>query len=416
MSNIKIKQKNSSLSFLAKYIDLKTLLICFVLVVFGLLSIYSATFAFDPELNRFYRQLLFAMIGFAALFITANIPTHYIKSGAMPFFIITNIILIAVFFFGSEVYGTRGWLRIGGWSLQPSELSKIGLLLVIAKHLSNKGNNVSNIWDLGILTGYFLVPFMLINLQPDFGTALVFLVLFVGILFWGGFDAYYIVLLIACGVMFVASLTSNTLALIVGLASGILLLFFRKKIKIYAIGLSIIVGMAFLSPIFYDSLAPHQQARIDVFTNPGSDAQGAGYNVIQSILAVGSGGVTGKGYMEGTLTQLRYIPMQWTDFIYSVPAEEFGLVGALVVLFFLLALVYRGINIAANSRDIFNSVIAFGASTIFIFHIVVNIGMVLGVIPVMGIPLPFLSYGGTSLLSNLILVGLLMNIHRNNSR
>jgi len=410
----KIKQQKNPFHILAKYIDLKTFFICFGLVLFGLLSLYSATVSFDPELDRFYRQFLYAMIGFGILFITANLPTNLIKSAAIPFYLATCLLLILVLFFGTEVYGTKGWLRFGGWSLQPSEFAKISLVLVIAKHLSKRGNNVANIWDLGIIIGYFLLPFVLINLQPDFGTALVFLVVFIGILFWGGFDAFYIVLLIACGVMFIASLTSSTLAIVVGFVSGLGLLFFRKKIIIYLVGLSVVISMAFFSQYFYDSLAIHQKARIDVFINPGSDPQGAGYNVIQSILAVGSGGITGKGYMEGTLTQLRYIPMQWTDFIFSVPAEEFGFIGAVIVLFFLLALVYRGINIAANSKDAFNSVIAFGASTIFIFHIAVNIGMVLGVLPVMGIPLPFLSYGGSSLLSNLILGGLLMNIHRNN--
>jgi len=408
-----IKQKDNLFQVISRYIDLKTFLICFALVLAGLLSLYSATVSFDPELDRFYRQFLYVMIGFAVLFITANLPINFIKSATIPIYITVVILLLLVLLFGVEVYGTKGWLRIGGWSLQPSEFAKISLVLMIAKHLSKKGNSVTNIWDLGILLAFFLIPFVLINMQPDFGTAIVFLVVFIGILFWGGFDAFYIVLIIACGIMFIAALTSNTFAIIVGFVSGVALLFFRKKIHIYIIGLGAIVGTAFFSQYFYETLAVHQKARIDVFINPGSDVQGAGYNVMQSILAVGSGGITGKGYMEGTLTQLRYIPMQWTDFIYSVPAEEFGLIGATVILFFLLALVYRGINIAASSKDTFSSVIAFGASTIFIFHIVINVGMVLGVLPVMGIPLPFLSYGGSALLSNFIFVGLLMNIHRN---
>ena len=407
-------QKKKPSSFL-RFFDFKTLMLCLMLVIIGLLSIYSATIMADPSASLFYRQLTFAIIGIFTLLIVAEIPSYYVKTGTTFFYLLSVLLLIVVLPFGSEVYGTKGWIRLGGWSLQPAELAKISTLLMFAKHLSKKGNNASNIWDLGIILGYFLPPFILINIQPDFGTALVLFVILVGVLFWGGFDAFYILLFLCCGVMFIASLSSVPSAIIVGVASSIGLLFFKKKRLINLFAVLTLAAVAFASTILYNSLAVHQKSRIDVFLNPGGDVLGAGYNVMQSLLAVGSGGIGGKGYLEGTLTQLRYIPMQWTDFIFSVPAEEFGLIGSLLVIILLLSLVYRGVNIAADSRkqDVFNSIVAFGISTLFLFHIVVNVGMVLGIMPVMGIPLPFLSYGGTALLTNFICVGLLINISRN---
>ncbi|MDR0926450.1 MAG: rod shape-determining protein RodA [Ignavibacteria bacterium] len=416
MSTYQIKQNNSNISTLAKYIDLKTFVITIILVSFGLVSIYSATSASEPEFTTFFRQLLFASIGVGVMLIVANIPTHYLKLFSIPLYVITNLLLIVVLFFGTTVYGTTGWLHIGSWSVQPAEFSKITLLLVIARHLSKKGNTVNNVYDFGILMLYFLVPFVLINIQPDFGTSLVLLVMVFGILYWGGFDGFYLLAIIEMCAMFIASLSSPYVAIIVGGISAITLLLFRKRLTVYAITLALLIGVAFAAPEFYEHLQPHQQNRINVFLNPGSDPQGVGYNVMQSLLAVGSGGVIGKGFMQGTLTQLRYIPMQWTDFIYSVSAEEFGLIGSTIVLFFLLSLVYRGISIAGKCKEDFNTVIAFGISTVFVFHIVINVGMVLGVCPVMGITLPFVSYGGTSLLTNMAFAGLLMNIHRNNNR
>ena len=413
--NIIQKKKTNNLF---RLFDYKTFLMCLMLIFIGLLSIYSATIMADPTASLFYRQLTFALIGLFVLLLVAEMPNYYLKDIAILFYLSTIMLLVLVLPFGSEVYGTKGWIRLGSWSLQPAEFAKISMLLMFAKHISKKGNNVSNIWDLSIILGYFLPPFILINLQPDFGTALVLFVVLIGILFWGGFDAFYILAFIFCGFMFIASLSSLHAAIIVGIVSLISLLFFKKKKIVNLFTIAIITAVAFVSPILYNSLAVHQKARIDIFLNPGSDVLGAGYNVIQSLLAVGSGGIYGKGYLEGTLTQLRYIPMQWTDFIYSVPAEEFGLIGSVIVLILLLSLVYRGVNIASVSRkyDVFNSIMAFGISTFLLFHIVVNVGMVLGVMPVMGIPLPFLSYGGTSLLTNLICVGILININMNNKK
>ena len=328
------------------------------------------------------------------------------------------VLLLGLFPWGAlGDYGTQGWYKFAGLSFQPAEFAKISLIFAIANYLSIKGNSIGNIVDIGKINIIFLCPFILILLQPDVGTALTLFVLYMGLLYWAGADLYYGLFMLALIVMFIASLTaSTTVILIVGIVSAIVLLFFRKKIYIYIISVMIIVGAGFISDNIFDALPTHQQNRIKVFLNPETDIQGIGYNLTQSKLAVGSGGITGKGFREGSITQYKYVPMQYTDFIYSVPAEEFGLIGASVILLGLLYLCYRGINIAYQSKDIFCSLTAFGASIIMLFHIVYNIGMVLGIFPVMGIPLPFFSHGGTFLISNLIYVGLLMNINRSNSR
>ncbi len=389
-------------------------MIAITIVVIGLLSLYSTSTNIDSELNLFNKQLISALLGIAVMAIVAYLPTNFLKSGAIAFYVATILLLVAVLFFGTVVNGTKGWFRLGSMSFQPAELAKISVILLVARYLSQKGNSVTNIWDISIVTAFMLLPVILINLQPDFGTALVILVAFIGILYWGGFDAFFLFLAISCGGVMLASLKSVSAFIIIASISTILLVFFKKKIYIYIPAVLLIIGVGLASPVLYDNLAYHQKLRIDVFLNPGTDPQGAGYNVLQSVMAVGSGGITGKGFMQGTLTQLEYIPMQWTDFIFSVTAEEFGFMGSMLVIILLLSLVYQGISIASASKDRFYSTLAIGVAAIFLFHIFINVGMVIGIMPVMGIPLPFMSYGGTSLMVNLALVGLLLNANRNN--
>ena len=286
------------------------------------------------------------------------------------------------------------------------------MLLIIAKHLSQRGKNVGNILDIGTVIIFFLIPFVLINLQPDFGTSSSLLALFIGTLFWSGADVYYMFFLFSVLVMFFASLISETLSMLAGFIISIILFFFRKKIYVFISSILIIVGIGLVSSKIYDLLPLHQKGRIEVFLEPGKDPLGTGYNVLQAMLAVGSGGIIGKGFGEGSITQLKYVPMQWTDFIFSVPAEEFGLIGSTIILLLLLSLVYRIINIAGRTKDVFSSILCFGIAMNFLFHIIVNIGMVLGVSPAMGIPLPFLSYGGSYLTTNLVSIGIVMNVNK----
>jgi rod shape determining protein RodA len=211
-----------------------------------------------------------------------------------------------------------------------------------------------------------------------------------------------------------ASLIGQAYQIITVSALSAVSFFFRKKLVIAIGAIAVFVAVGFIAPIIYDNLMDHQKSRIQTFLDPEANPRGTGYNVIQSLLAVGSGGLTGKGFLQGTQTQLRYIPMQWTDFIFSVPTEEFGFIGGVLVIGLLALLIHRCIRIASEVDDKYYSIVAMGAGTIFLYHTIINIGMAIGLMPVMGIPLPFLSYGGTSLIINLSLVGLLLRGYRLN--
>ncbi len=409
-----VNKRTSLYTKISKYVDAKTLLLTSLLLLGGLTCLYSAVINTAPD--KFNMQLIWAGIGFFVMLIISRIPLNAIKNTSYIFYIITTIALVGVFIFGTEVYGTKGWYSFGTFSFQPAEFAKITLILAIARFLSTKSNSVGNIIDIGKLVIIFAIPFALIFKQPDVGTALTLLVLFLGLLFWAGADLYYGVLMGAILVIFIASLTSFEATLIVGIISAVVLLFFKKKIHIYADSMLIIIAIPFTKEAIFEKLSDNQKNRIAVFLEPEKDIKNTGYNLAQAKLAVGSGGFGGKGYMQGSITQYRYIPKHYNDFIYSVPAEEFGFVGSVIILVALVGLCYRGINIAFQSKDVFATLIAFGASIMMLFHIIYNIGMILGVFPVMGIPLPFFSQGGTFLMSNLIYVGLIMNVSRNNIR
>ncbi len=393
------------------FFDWATFLVTVLLVGAGLISIYSATF--DSGMNvYFYKQLTYSAVGASAMFILMFVPERWIYINSLPIYGITLILLLLVFPFGKEIYGTKGWIELGGFTLQPSEFAKFSTLLMIANHLSKKGTDIKTIRDLGIVIGYAALPMLLIGLEPDIGSASVLGALVLGILLWSGFDVYTLYSLVSMPIIIIFSFLGTVYFIISVTIYSIIASLFKKSIFVTVVSIGVIVAIGYFSPIIVNNLAPHQQGRIETFLNPGSDPRGKGYNVIQSILAVGSGGITGKGFLQGTQTQLRYIPKQWTDFIFCVPTEEFGFLGGTAVIILLAGLIYRGIKIANEVASPFMSIIAIGVSTIFLYHSVINIGMAIGMMPVMGIPLPFLSAGGSSLIVNMALVGLLLNAFR----
>jgi rod shape determining protein RodA len=251
-------------------------------------------------------------------------------------------------------------------------------------------------------------------MQPDFGTALTFLAMFVPVLYWAGASKFLIVIIIAPAAVATSSIIGTTPFLIVLVLLGVGLWMLRHENRFIAslvFGANVIIG--FLVQIIYDKLPIYQQRRIDTFLDPNNDPLGAGYNVIQAKVAIGSGGLMGKGFMKGTQTQLNFIPKQWTDFIFCVPGEEFGFLGALAVLGLYSLLLFHGIRLASITKNKFGSLLAIGFTSLFAFHVFVNIGMSVGLMPVIGIPLPFLSYGGSSLVSYMMIAGLLMNVYAN---
>ncbi len=387
----------------------------------GLVSIYSATFETSASVV-FSNQVIYALVGIASAITMFFLPQRWISDLAYPMYAVGILALIAVLTpLGHVVNGQQCWIKIGGFTFQPSELAKFTTLLAIARYVSNKGFDIRTLRDLAIVTGMVLLPLGLIMLQPDTGSATVFIAMTLGIYLWVGGDLFLLFVIFTLPFIAVSALY-NSLFDNVWWLIGITLLaaagafLFRRNIVITVAAVLMMIGVAVAIDPAFDSLESYQQQRLITLFEPERNPRGSGYHVIQSMLAVGSGGATGKGFLKGTQTQLRYIPEQWTDFIFCVPTEEFGFAGGVLVIGLLASIILRGISIAGIVRTRFSSVIAIGFASMMLYHTLVNIGMAIGLFPVMGIPLPFLSAGGTSLIMNLTLVGLLMNFYKTRRR
>ena len=358
-----------------------TLMITVLLIIaYGLVILSSAThitmgkggdqFAFVKK------QLSSVIIGL--VFIGGLFTINYsdLAKYTKFFYVLNVILLIAVKIFGSTAKGAQSWIKLGPVNFQPSEVAKVLVIITFAAYLVNHQGKLNSFKDLIPSFVHFGIPMLLILAQPDLGTALVFTAIFFGMLFVAGANPKVLVAIIMAGAIMVGSVLYGQLAL------G-----WEKPLKQY------------------------QAKTLTVFADLYQDARGAGYHVIQSQVAIGSGGAWGKGLYRGTQNQLNFLPEQQTDFIFSVVGEELGFAGvsALLLLFFIL--VYRGIRIAADSRDMFGTLLATGIVSMIVFHLLVNIGMAAGIMPITGIPLPLFSYGGSSMMANLIAIGLLININ-----
>jgi rod shape determining protein RodA len=399
-------------SFFKEYFDRTTFIATLALIGVGLMSIYSATFDTHAA-NSFYRQVIWAGFGFTAMLITMVIPLRMIQRSAYILFFTSLGLLVLVLVMGKVVYGSKSWLGVGGMGIQPSELVKATTILALASYLSKNNVNVARLKDLIKASGFVILPCALIMLQPDFGTALTFIGMLIPVLYWAGASNFMIVIIIAPAFVAAAAVIGTTTFLIVLVLLGIALYKVRED-RFFAtlmFGVNTMVGV--FVQVVYEKLPVYQQKRITTFLDPNNDPLGAGYNVIQAKVAIGSGGLTGKGFLHGTQTQLNFIPKQWTDFIFCVPGEEFGFIGALVVFGLFAVLLFHGIKLASTAKNKFGSLVAIGITSLFTFHVLVNIGMTMGLMPVIGIPLPFLSYGGSSLCSYMIMAGLYMNVYAN---
>jgi len=402
-------------------LDWGMLLAVIGVLALGLISIYSATYESGAS-DVFRKQLIYAGIGCGVGFTFFFLPERWMKDVSFIAYGIGILGLVAVLSpLGYEVNGQQCWIRIGGFTFQPSELAKITTLMAIANYTSRKGFDIRTIRDFLFLGAFIALPTGLIMLQPDTGSATVFIAMSLGIFLWIGGDLF-LMYVIACMPFIAASALYGVLFDTPWWFIGITLLAiggaiaFRRRLvtTIVACLLLVSVGLA-VKPVF-DSLESYKQNRLITLFEPERNPKGEGYHVIQSMLAVGSGGVTGKGFLKGTQTQLRYIPEQWTDFIFCVPTEEFGFVGGVLVIALLASVMLRSISIAGIVRTRFASIIAIGFASMLFFHTLVNVGMAIGIFPVMGIPLPFLSAGGTALIMNLAVVGLLLNFYKTRRR
>jgi rod shape determining protein RodA len=335
----------------------------------GLLNIYSAGFSLaDSRQTPFYiRQFQWILIGLAAMAVVFFVDYRVLSRHAYLIYALSIVLLILVMLTGYATRGSQRWIAIGGFTFQPSELAKLTLILALAKYFDrHRLGGDHTLKDLPVPFLLVMIPFMLILKQPDLGTALILLILFLSFVFFVGLD-------------------------------------WRSFLA--AAGTGIV-----LAPLGWFLLKDYQKERILTFFNPERDPLGSGYHIIQSMIAVGSGGLFGKGFLKGSQTQLKFLPEQQTDFVFSVFAEEWGFLGGLILMLMFLSLILWGIKIVIHSKDYLGALVAFGITMLIFWEVFINISMVLGILPVVGIPLPFLSYGGSSLVILMVAIGLLMNI------
>jgi rod shape determining protein RodA len=363
----KLKEK---LDKLTENLDFTLLFAVVFLCFYGLLVLYSSTrLATMGESDPYFfvkRQSLWMLLGFLFLTIIIFFDYHNLERYSKVIYFGAIVLLIMVIISGRSTYGARRWLAIGPFDFQPSEFAKIALIAFLTDFLAKNKSKLDNFF-------YYLLPFvytglliLLVFMQPDLGTSLVYLAILIIMLFVVGVKIKFLVF------TFLAALSSI--------------------------------------PVLWIFLKDYQKNRLILFLNPNLDPLGGGYNVIQSRIAIGSGGFLGNGIFRGIQSQLNFLPAQHTDFIFSVIGEELGFVGTILLLGLYAIILWRGIKIALEARDLLGTLLATGAVSLLFFHIVVNVGMAMGMLPATGLPLPFLSYGGSFMISNLMVIGILLNV------
>lgn len=404
-------------------VDWFVILTYIVLCVIGWFNIHAAVY--DPlnptilDLDTNYgKQLIFIIsaliIGFAILLLDSKVFTTF----SPIFYAITIILLILVLLIGRNVGGNQAWIPIGSFRLQPSEFAKFATCLLLARYLSSGTIKVQEIRTQLVAAFIILLPTALILLQPDAGSALTFSSLIL-LLYREGLSGYFLAIEGLSILLFVLTVLYNKYIVLAGIivCAGIIFYYYRKSKKMIKVtGFGVLFSILFIFSVDYaynQILKPHQKNRIDVILGKVNDPRGIGYNLNQSKIAIGSGGILGKGYLQGTQTKYNFVPEQSTDFIFCTVGEEWGFVGCFFVIGLYLFLLIRIINIAERQRSSFARIYGYGVASILFFHIFINIGMTIGLIPVIGIPLPFLSYGGSSLWSFTILLFILLKFDSN---
>lgn len=348
------------------HIEWLTLALTVALAVAGLATVYSATHSQSPSIYR--KEVYWVILG--GTFMIVAVIINYIWIERLAYFIYgsTIFLLVSVFIIGHSAAGARRWISLGFFTLQPSELAKLGLIVMLAKYFSTKSfpHRGMSLKDLVVPGLFMLVPFLLIAKQPDLGTGII-----LWMIFW----------------------------------SVVLTVKVRPRVLV-----GMFAAFAALAPFAWKALKGYQKARLTSFLDPGADPLGSGYHLMQSKIAIGSGGFFGKGFTQGTQGKLMFLPEHHTDFAFAVLSEEWGLIGSFVVLSLFLGLILEGLNTASTSKDRFGFLMAFGITAMFFWHVTINLGMVSGILPVVGVPLPFVSYGGSFLITSMIAAGLLINI------
>ncbi|WP_304131816.1 rod shape-determining protein RodA [Ignavibacterium album] len=392
--------------------DFKIFIPVLILTIIGLAAVYSSTLNNPQATDNFERQLLFTLVAYVVFFITYALPTNTFKLISGPSYIFALLLLVVVLIAGKRVSGAKSWLAFGSIGFQPSEFAKIATILLLANFLTRLNNNIDSFKDILISLMIGFIPVGLIMLEPDMGTSFIFISFILIILFWKGISLLGLFVVLSPGFVAIASLFGSVPFIASLVVVLVVLFFFKRDLFFNGSVFAINLAAGFFTDNLYNALSPHQQARIKSFIDPMSDPLGSGYNSIQAMVAIGSGGLFGKGYLQGNQTQLQYIPEQWTDFIYCAIGEEFGFIGAMTVLSLFLIIFIRLLNIASTSKDEFLSIVVIGIFGVYFTHFLINVGMVIGILPIIGVPLPFVSYGGSSMLLNMFMLGIVLNIFR----
>lgn len=396
------------------------------IVFLGWLNIFAVTYdreveqsIFDLDLNS-GRQLMFIVTSGILISAILIIDRQFYETFAYVIYGAILFLLLLVPIIGKEVGGNKAWLGIGSFGVQPSEFAKFATVLVVAKYIGSIGFKMDNLRNQFVLFALIGAPMFLILLQKDTGTALVFTV-FILVFFREGMSPFLILVGLGAAIIFVLTLlVENQIYLYIAIAVILIVMIVmgKKKIKrivLLSVGALAIAGMIeSVDYIVTDVLKPHQQNRVKALINPDADPLGFGWNVTQSKIAIGSGGFFGKGFLEGTQTKFDFVPEQSTDFIFCTIGEEHGWIGSLLVIALFIALMLRIIFLAERQKNKFGRVYGYSVACIFFFHFAVNIGMTIGLFPVIGIPLPFFSYGGSSLwgFTILLFIFLKLDAHR----
>ena len=388
-------------------IDWVTIVIFLLLMVIGWVNIYAAVYndehknIFDLTQN-YGKQMIWILTSLVLGMVILILDAKFFSAFSYVIYIVLLLVLILVLVIGKEVAGSRSWFEIGNFRLQPSEFAKFATALAMAKYMSALDLNINRLSTRLTAATIILLPASLIILQPDAGSAIVYSA-FILVLFREGLSGNFLLFGVAIAILFVLALMIDKFVLI-GCLAGIglmaFLLYKNLRRQFFWIVAAFIVLAGYVYSIDYvveNILEHHQQKRINVLIGKETDIKGAGYNVHQSLIAIGSGGFLGKGFLQGTQTKYDFVPEQSTDFIFCTIGEEWGFTGSIIVIIIFVGLLWRIVILAERQRSKFSRIYGYGVAAILFFHFVVNIGMTIGLLPVIGIPLPFISYGGSSL-------------------
>jgi rod shape determining protein RodA len=396
-------------------VDWPLVISALLLSLYGIAIVYSAGQTDIPTfVARAWRaQLLWFLLALGGAYFMSRASVRMIEWLTVPLYGFTILILVLLLFIGKgagTAESTKSWLTIGSFRLgQPSEIAKVTVVLMLGKLLAGTKEppkSLVELWKPALIVG---VPWVLIMAQPDLGTGIVFIGIFFAMLFWSGISWRLLVLLASPVVSLILTVSTQLWGAWFLLLLA-LVLWYKPYLweGVFIVASNVVMGV--LAPIVWERLKPYQQNRLRVFLDPTIDPRRSGYHVIQSQVAIGSGGWFGKGYTQGTQKRLAFLPAQHTDFIFSVVGEELGFVGVTLALALFLTLFFRVIRVAERANDSFSSLVAFGLLASWFVHVIVNVGMTLNLMPITGIPLPFFSYGGSFMLASWLAIGILVRI------